>query len=262
MKLWSQTFGEGEDLVLIHGMGSASTAWKLIAPDLSKRFRVTLIDLPGHGQSPFDPGQHMDPPALAILVFKNLHNLGIHKFHLVGNSLGGWVALEMAAANPEEVLSVTGLAPAGLWLTPFWTRLPTASASKYMASGLRQVAPNLLRFNWAKKIGFALVSPRWQELSHETVVDATLAMGSSLGYFSAWDGLLKKRFDKQIAAKIPVTIIFGDSDNTLPARTCQERILAPAHSKWIILPDSGHAPMWDHPQEVTAEIFRTTGASV
>ena len=260
--IWSQTFGEGEDLILIHGMGSASTAWKTITPELRKRFRITLIDLPGHGNSAYDPGQHMDPPALSELVFRKIHELGIHKFHVAGNSLGGWVALEMAAANPTQVLSVTGVAPAGLWLTPFWTRMPGAAASKHLASGLKVMAPNLVRFEWARKIGFASVSPLWKELSFETCLDATMAMGSALGYFPAWDGLLKKRFDKPISSDIPVTIIFGDSDNTLPARTCQERILAPAHSKWIILPECGHAPMWDHPHEVIIEIVKTAGISV
>lgn len=255
--MWSNTFGEGPDLLLLHGMGSASTAWKLITPELSKHFRVTLIDLPGHGQTPYDPGQHMDPPALAEAVFKKMHELGITSFHIAGNSLGGWIALEMAALNPSQIRSVTGLAPAGLWLTPFWTRLPGAATSKYLASGLRIVAPNLLKFEWARKVGFSAVSPLWKQFSIETCTDATLAMGNSLGYFPAWDGLLKKRFDKFISPEIPVTIIFGDTDNTLPARTCQERSLAPAHARWIIFSETGHAPMWDHPHEVIAEIERT-----
>ena len=260
MKLWTQTFGEGEEnLILIHGMGSASTAWKLITPELRKSFRITLLDFPGHGNTPFDPGQHMDPPALAVLVLKTLHDLGIYNFHLAGSSLGGWVALDIAASTPDQVKSVTAIAPAGLWLSPFWTREPIAAASKYLASGVKLVAPNLLRFQWARKVGFARVSPLWREFDLETMVDATVAMGSAIGYLPAWDGFLTKRFDKSIAAEIPITILFGDTDNSLPARTCQERTLTPPHARWIILPDSGHAPMWDHPREVIAEIKQTAG---
>jgi pimeloyl-ACP methyl ester carboxylesterase len=51
--------------------------------------------------------------------------------------------------------------------------------------------------------------------------------------------------------------VFGDSDHTLPAKTCQERSLAPAHAKWVVLPQTGHAPMWDSPTEVVAEIMQT-----
>ena len=93
-----------------------------------------------------------------------------------------------------------------------------------------------------KKMGFETVSPRWRELSYELCLDATTAMANSTGYFPAWDALLGKRFDKQIDSQIPITIVFGDSDHTLPAKTCQERSLAPAHAKWIILPQTGHAP--------------------
>jgi len=128
-----------------------------------------------------------------------------------------------------------------------------------MASGVEKLAPSALNYTWAKKIGFETVSPRWRELSYELCLDATNAMAGSTGYFPAWDALLGKRFDKQITASIPTTIIFGDSDHTLPFKTCQERSLAPIHAKWIVLPQTGHVPMWDSPNEVTSEIMSTTG---
>ncbi|MEI6648197.1 MAG: alpha/beta fold hydrolase [Actinomycetes bacterium] len=262
MKLSTQRSGSGTPLLLIHGMGSASTAWKLVTPELAKKFTVITIDLPGHGNSDFDPQQAMDPSALAELVLQNMQDLGIEKFHVAGNSLGGWISLELAANYPEIILSVTGVAPAGLWLTPWSMRVPGSAISRYLATGLRTVAPSLLKFPWGRKIGFAGVSPLWEEFDYELCVDATLALSRAQGYFPAWDGLLRKRFDKAISAAIPVTIIFGDTDNTLPARTSQERVLTPPHARWTILPQSGHAPMWDHPEEVIAEIFATTGISV
>ena len=69
--------------------------------------------------------------------------------------------------------------------------------------------------------------------------------------------MLTRRFDKEISPNIPVTIVFGDSDNTLPAQTSQERTLAPAHARWVTLSHSGHAPMWDSVDECIAEIIRT-----
>jgi pimeloyl-ACP methyl ester carboxylesterase len=79
-------------------------------------------------------------------------------------------------------------------------------------------------------------------------------MAKSPGYFPAWDAMLKKRFHANIPESVPITIMFGDSDNTLPADTCQERSLAPRHAKWLILPNGGHAPMWDHVDDVVAVI--------
>ena len=258
MKLAIERVGSGGALVLIHGMGSAATAWKPIIPKLSDKFEVITVDLPGHGQTPLDKSHPMDPESLAKLLLQNLSELGISRFHLVGNSLGGWISLEIAAANPEKVITLTGLAPAGLWLAPFTSRYPGELAVRLMAKSLEKVAPTTLNYRWAKKIGFETVSPRWEELDYEICLDAVRAMAKSEGYFPVWDGMLKKRFDKKISSEIPVTIIFGDTDHTLPAKTCQERSLAPAHAKWIILPDTGHAPMWDSPEEVIAEILETT----
>jgi pimeloyl-ACP methyl ester carboxylesterase len=261
VKLAIETHGAGQSLVLIHGMGSAATAWRPIIPALAKQFAVVIIDLPGHGRSPYSPIQKMDPASLAQLVLNNLTSLGIESFHLIGNSLGGWICLEIAALNPTAVKSVTALAPAGLWLTPFTSRYPGELALRVMASGVEKLAPSLLNYTWAKKIGFETVSPRWKELSYQICLDATIAMAQSTGYFPAWDALLGKRFDKRIDSQIPITIIFGDSDQTLPVRTCQERTLAPAHAKWVILPQTGHAPMWDSPNEVLSEILQTVGVS-
>ena len=261
MKLAIESFGTGEPLVLIHGMGSAATAWKPIIGDLKNKFKVVTVDLPGHGRTAFSPVQPMDPTSLAQLVIKNLNSLGIDKFHLVGNSLGGWICLEIAASNPEIVKSITALAPAGLWLTPFTSRYPGEVALRFMASGVEKVAPSALNYTWAKKMGFETVSPRWRELSYELCLDATTAMANSTGYFPAWDALLGKRFDRQITSSIPITIIFGDSDHTLPQKTCQERSLAPTHAKWVVLPQTGHVPMWDSPNEVLSEIMATTGVS-
>jgi pimeloyl-ACP methyl ester carboxylesterase len=85
-----------------------------------------------------------------------------------------------------------------------------------------------------------------------------MAMASAEGYYPAWDGMLMKRFDSFIPATLPVTIIFGDTDGTLPATTCQERSVAPSHAKWIFFSETGHAPMWDSPLDVVDEIKKTT----
>lgn len=244
-------------LVLIHGMGSASTAWKLITPALAEEMDVIAFDLPGHGNTPLIKGQAMDPHSLAVLIKEELEELGITQLHVAGNSLGGWIALELAAAYPEQVLSVVGIAPAGLWLVPATHRQKRGALARYLATLTHRVAPQLMQYQWARRIGFAVVSPLWRELPLETCIDATIAYGTSEGYYPAWDGMLARRFDKEIAAKLPVSIIFGDHDNTLPAKHSQERSLLPAHTRWERISQSGHAPMWDHPEDVVRIIEQT-----
>jgi pimeloyl-ACP methyl ester carboxylesterase len=120
-----------------------------------------------------------------------------------------------------------------------------------------KLAPTALHFEKARALGFWDVSPRWKEFSYQICLDATIAMANADGYYPAWDGMLMKRFDGTIPESIPVTIIFGDTDRTLPATTCQERSVAPSHAKWIIFPETGHAPMWDSPIDVAAAISET-----
>jgi len=256
-RLHSTISGNGDPLLLIHGMGSASSAWKPLLPHLERDFTLVRIDLPGHGNTVFQSGRPMDPHSLGQYVFNEMSALGFEKFHLVGNSLGGWVALEMAVADPARVRSVTGLAPAGLWLNPYNERHPATALARFLARYTSKLAPTALHFEPARRLGFADVSPRWQEFSYELCLDAVTAMANAQGYYPAWDGMLMKRFDGKVPEQLPITIIFGDSDRTLPATTCQERSLAPAHARWIIFADTGHAPMWDSPIDVAAEIRKT-----
>jgi len=263
MKLHStltETNSAHPPLVLIHGLGSASTAFKPIVSALSHSFRVITIDLPGHGNSPYKSGQDMEPKALGNAIFENISNkYGIDSFHLVGNSLGGWISLEMAADQPGRIISLTGLAPAGLWLEPASGRLPSEARSYYLAKALRPFLKIGLKSQVMRSIGFATVSPKWQELSYETCLDASVAMATCSGYFPAWDGMLTRRFDAHIPDSVPVTILFGDSDNTLPYPISQERSLAPAHAAWLVIDNCGHAPMWDQPDLIVKLIVQTSG---
>lgn len=256
-RLNSKVVGKGEPLLLIHGLGSASTVWKPIIPLLQENFSVVTIDLPGHGDTPLISGRAMDPHSFALYALDEMAELGFDKFHLVGNSLGGWVSLEMASVAADRIRSLTALAPAGLWLTPYNVRYPGTALARFLARYTQKFAPTALHFEAARRLGFSEVSPRWREFSYETCLDAATAMAKADGYYPAWDGMLMKRFDGKIPEKVPVTIIFGDTDRTLPATTCQERSLAPSHAKWIIFANTGHAPMWDSPIDVVAEIKRT-----
>jgi len=244
-------------------MGSSSSAWKPLlsvgsSRELLSSFTVLTMDLPGHGKTPMSLEQPMDPASLANAVLETMDSLEIQQVHIVGNSLGGWISLEIAATRPERVHSILGLAPAGLWLQPFMVRHPGTAIGRILANSFKIFSPVLLRFRWARKIGFSRVSPRWRDYSFETCLDAANSMANATGYYPAWDAFLKKRFDKDIQSFVPLTVIFGDEDNTLPAQTCQERSLVPAHAEWLIYDRCGHAPMWDEPERVIKQIFQST----
>ena len=159
---------DGPVFVLIHGMGSASNAWKPLLPELESFGSTLLLDLPGHGGNPLDPEIEMDPASLALAIADLINHLDLLPVHLIGNSLGGWIALELAAAKPDLIASVTGLAPAGLWLTPFLHRIPGTDLSKRMAKASSGIAPTALKSLAARKLGFSRISPHWEEMNYQT----------------------------------------------------------------------------------------------
>ena len=137
--------GAGAPLVLLHGIGSSRQAWDPVIPALAGLFDVLAVDLPGFGDSgPLPPGTEPGPAALAAAVAGLLDELGITDPHVAGNSLGGWVALELASIRP--VSSLTLLSPAGLWrgTVPLYSR-----ASLRATRWLSQHAAGALSRRWA-----------------------------------------------------------------------------------------------------------------
>jgi pimeloyl-ACP methyl ester carboxylesterase len=245
-------------LVMIHGLGSARTVWKPLIPYLQRTFNIITLDLPGHGLTPLNKDQPMDPQSLAKLIVKNLEQeLGVKEFHLVGNSWGGWIVLEIAALFPERVKSVNALAPAGFWLATFDQKFPGEALSLALMPIIKVLAPTLLRYEWGRKFLFQEGSPQWPNFTYETCLDAINAMASSPGFNPASKGMLEKRFESEIDLSVPVNIFFGDCDNTLPAPICQDKAMVPAHAEWITLVESGHTPMLDNPEAVASHMLAT-----
>ena len=123
--------GAGEPLVLLHALGSSHEVWEPVAPALARHFDVIAVDLPGFGGSAPLPGEP-SPAALAAAVAGLLDELGVTAPHVAGNSLGGWVAMELARLRP--LASVTLLSPAGLWRgsTPRYCRI-SLRATRWLA---------------------------------------------------------------------------------------------------------------------------------
>ena len=247
--------GNKKVIVAIHGLGSAATVWNPIRNKFDATVEFLTVELPGHGNSTVKATREMNPEKLAIQIHQDLLEKGVDDYHLLGNSLGGWIALEMSALFPKEVRSVTALAPAGLW---YFTKKQfnfELEMGRFLAKLTYKVAPALCQFKVLRWIGFRGVSPQWKKLSIQTCIDAVVAMGSASGYSALSNAVVGYKFDKKINASIPTTIVFGDSDKILPAKNCQEKSLAPTHARWNIFEKCGHAPMWDG-EETTAKILK------
>ena len=249
--------GSGPPLVLIHGLASSRRCWDLVVDDLSRDFTVYAVDLPGHGDSDPIPGQRETPATeMARAVGTFLDERDIDRAHLVGNSLGGWTALEAAADGRAE--SVTALCPAGLW-EPIREPLGAIQFNRKAAVATRRFIPAIMRVAPLRRALVRTGAERAGTVPYRVAVDAAYAQSDARGFAQAHDGALHRRFDRAagIPDEVPVTIAFGDNDRLLPAPRFQQRDLAPTHAQWQVLWNCGHAPMWDVPAVTTALVRET-----
>jgi pimeloyl-ACP methyl ester carboxylesterase len=244
--------GAGEPLVLLHGIGSSRHAWDPVIPALAGHFDVLAVDLPGFGDSgQLPPGAEPGPAALAAAVAALLDDLGITGPHVAGNSLGGWVALELASIRP--VASLTLLSPAGLWRgsVPLYSR-----ASLRVTRWLSQHAAGALCRLVGYRLGRALVLGqtvgRPFRVSPGYARAAIRAMGTCPGFDATMRATITGyRPGPPIGA--PVTVAFGSRDHLL-LRPSRQLALLPPGTRRAALPRCGHVPMADDPPAVTALI--------
>ena len=141
--------GSGEPLVLIHPLGGELVVWEPVLDLLARERDVIAVDLPGFGGSPpLSNGAPPTPQVLARSVGSFMDSIGLERAHVAGNSLGGWVALEVAKAG--RALSVAGLSTAGLWRRPLGPR-PGADIRR-IGRALLPVLPALMRTDRGREL--------------------------------------------------------------------------------------------------------------
>jgi pimeloyl-ACP methyl ester carboxylesterase len=105
--------GDGEVLLLIHGMAGSSESWRSVIPQLSKKFRVIAPDLLGHGESA-KPRSDYSLGAFAVFLRDLLDELGVSQVTVVGHSLGGGVAMQFVYQHPDYVKRLVLISSGGL----------------------------------------------------------------------------------------------------------------------------------------------------
>lgn len=253
--------GAGKPLVLLHGLGSSRAAWDPAIPHLSRRYDVIAVDLPGFGEPPpTPPAVEPLPAALAAGVAGLLDDLNIRTPHIVGNSLGGWVALELAAIR--EVASLSLLSPAGLWRgnTPGY-QLASLRASRWLSKHARPVLDRVVNHRIGRALVLGQTHGRPFRLSPEYARGALRAMGTAPGFDAALRATAKRCYVPAGRIEAPVTVAFGSRDLLLLRRSRRLDELPP-HTRVAALPRCGHVPMADDPEAVAAVITGTVERAV
>jgi pimeloyl-ACP methyl ester carboxylesterase len=239
--------GDGPPLVLLHGLGSSRRAWEPVIPTLAAQFDVLAVDLPGFGDSAqLPPEIEPDPRALARAVANALDGWGIEKAHVAGNSLGGWVALELAEIWP--VASLTLLSPAGLWAggTPMYCRA-SLRALRWLARHAEPWAFRLANYRLGRALLFVQIFGQPSRLTPDEARHAVHALGASPGFDATLTATTHRHYQATRSTEVPVTVAFGSRDRLLLRRQSRHLEQLPAEPTIASLPGCGHVPMADDP---------------
>jgi pimeloyl-ACP methyl ester carboxylesterase len=254
MDLSHHRAGSGEPLVLVHGIGSRWQVWAPVLAALEAERDVLAVDLPGFGRSPVLDGDDATPAAHARAVAGFLDALGIERAHVAGNSLGGWVGLELSKLG--RTLSVCTLSPAGFW-SGWELRYARAAlqTSRRTSRALGRRLDGLLASPARRRAFFAQVAAHGDRLTAEEAVAAARDLAGAPGWDATLDAMTPLAFTGADEVRGPVTIAWAEKDRLLPPRQHERaRALLP-RARHLTLFGCGHVPTWDSPDQVTRAIL-------
>lgn len=262
--------GEGPAMLLIHGMAGSSTAWKEVMSDFAEDHTVIAPDLLGHGESAKPMGDY-SLGAFASGLRDLLGTLGIDRADVVGQSLGGGIAMQLAYQHPELVTRLVLVDSGGLGREVSWLlRLLTLPLSEVVMPvvfppGIRDRGDAVSRFVAGRGWHAPRIAEMWKAYASLTETPNRHAFIRTLRSVIDPGGQTVSAKDRlYLAAEMPTLVIWGDRDPIIPvehAYAAQE--LMPG-SRLEIFPGCGHFPHVEDPRrfvEVVRDFQATTEAS-
>lgn len=247
-------------LVLIHGMSSSAGAWDPLLPYLRESRVVHVVTLPGHrGGEPIGRGRLMSTVDYVDAVERQLDALGVTDAHLVGNSLGGWIALHLAARRGAR--SVVCLAPAGGWVAggAFDRFLAAQFAVAYWLCR-RLTAPGGDRLRRDPRVKRALL--RRVVANPDGVGDQQFEeMVRGIAECEALRLSISRPESRDLtsvpALECPALIAWSDADRLLVSRASRRRLVSQVGRPEVrLLPGVGHLPMSDDPRLISEVVLK------
>jgi pimeloyl-ACP methyl ester carboxylesterase len=239
--------GTGRPLVLLHGVGASRGVWRRVAPRLSADRRVLAPDLPGFGGSPpAGPGFVLD--AVAAVLVDELTDRAGEPFDLVGNSLGGAVALALADLRPEVVRSLVLCAPAGFSAQPWPLALAAGRLIEPAITVRRVLGTPLAGLPGARRalLWGSVAEP--ERLATADAVSMLQAARGSTRMGAAVSVALKEDLGQRLGElALPLGVIWGKRDRVVPVATL-DRIRALRPDAVVeTLDRAAHVPQLERP---------------
>lgn len=261
-----QRTGNGPPLLLMHTIRTQLEYFRKLAPLLASAYTVYAIDLPGHGFSPIDPNATFDEPDLRRGVIGFIEKLNLTDITLVGESIGGALALTIAAALPHRIRRVVTINPYD-YETRYGDGIRRGNWFANLIIGSLQI-PLLGAFNASvenrmvlgKIMGGGYHDPR--KLPADLLGEFDRAAHRP-GYkraarkvLAGWRSWGKARdLYRQVTA--PVTLVYGDSDWSRSSERERTRALLPPQARMVTLADTGHFSAVESPSELARVILET-----
>jgi len=255
--------GSGEPLVLVHGFSGTWRAWEPVLDRLEASHDVLAVTLLGHAGGPeCSAGASVSMPMLVDAVERDMDAAGFETAHVVGNSLGGWIALELARRGRAR--SVVALAPAGGWEggTRAERRLRTLFTRNHKLS--RRLLPRiepLMRRPRLRRLLLWQVTTRGDRLSPPAAAQLVRDSVACPIYFDLMEAILRDGPPASLEGiDCPVLFAWGTKDRIIPSKHYSRRLreLVPA-GEWIELSGLGHVPMIDDPELIARTITEHAG---
>jgi pimeloyl-ACP methyl ester carboxylesterase len=249
--------GSGPPLVCLHGFTDTWRTWELVLPELERHHDVLAPTLVGHAGGPPLDGDVGDA-LLADAVERAMDAAGFATAHLVGNSLGGYVALQLAARGRAE--SVVALAPAGGWAQGDESFNETLAYFTTMQELLETAAPHaeaIAASAEGRRRATEFVATSFEHIPAELIAHLIRGAASCDAVLPLIELALRDGWPLD-AAKIacPVRVVWGTDDKILswPSTAARFRDDWLPHADWIELAGVGHCPQLDVPLE-TAQLI-------
>jgi len=246
-------------VVFLHGLSGCWQNWLESIPPLMADHRVIALDLPGFGESPM-PADPISVSAYARLVVELLDELGVADATIVGNSMGGFIACEMAIRFPARVNRLVLVAAAGLSLRHM---------RHERRRGLRARAENLLFFGLGRLAGRTDLVVRSRRLrrsllllvvAHPERLPGPLILEQAHGAGKpGFDDALEAMTAYPIRDRLgeigcPALVVWGEQDRLVPVRDASEFAWLIPGARKILYPDTGHMVMLERPGRFNADV--------
>lgn len=251
--------GSGTPMVMFHGLNGSWRIWRPVIPTLEERHALFVPTLIGHRGGPELRSGPNGIKVIADDMETRMDKAGISRAHLVGNSLGGWLALEMAARG--RGLSVVAFSPAGTYTSPRDLRRIGALLKLAHLSASRKSVARMMAKPRTRKMLLRSAMVRGDLIPDDHIAE----INEDLRACTVLDGLLESLRETGptrelvIAADCPVRIVWAAKDRTIPYKRYGEpwKAILPG-AEIIQMPGIGHVPMYDDPALVTRTILEFT----